>query len=182
MGALLMKKNYLEELQKSMLYIYKNKKNSIFLGQSLNYSGNSIFNTLIDIPRNKKIETPVFEELQMGISIGLAIEGYLPITCYPRFDFLVSASNQLINHLDKIEYLTMRKDIKVIIRTSVGSKKPLDGGPQHTQDHTEVYKKALKNIKVIKLNKTGDIFNTYKKILNDKFSYLVVELGDKYNQ
>ena len=54
------------------------------------------------ISEKKKIELPVFEEVQMGIAIGLAMEGYLPVTCYPRFDFLILAMNQLINHLDKV--------------------------------------------------------------------------------
>ena len=39
----------------------------------------------------------------MGMSIGLALNGYIPITCFPRFDFLILAFNQLVNHLDKIK-------------------------------------------------------------------------------
>ena len=27
------------------------------------------------------------EKRKMGISTGLALEGLIPITCYPRFDF-----------------------------------------------------------------------------------------------
>ena len=54
------------------------------------YSGNAIFNTLKEVD-DKKIELPVFEDVQMGISTGLALQGYIPITCYPRFDFLILA-------------------------------------------------------------------------------------------
>ena len=80
---------------------------------------------------------PVFEETQLGMSIGLALEGYIPISCYPRFDFLIIALNQLVNHADKINLLTNNQfNSKIIIRTLVGSTYPLDGGPQHTQDHT----------------------------------------------
>ena len=35
----------------------------------------------------------------MGISTGLTGNGYIPVSCYPRFDFLILAMNQLINHL-----------------------------------------------------------------------------------
>ena len=80
-----------------MTMLSKNKK-TIFLGQSVMYSGNAIFNTLINVPNKKKIEFPVAEEMQMGASIGLAMNGYIPITCYPRFDFLILACNQMINH------------------------------------------------------------------------------------
>ena len=41
-----------------------------------------------------------------------------------------------------------------------------------------------KEVKIIKLDDTKKIFNTYKKIYNDKnnFSYIVVEDGDKFNK
>ena len=73
---------------------------------------------------------------------------------------------------------------KVIIRTSIGSKKPLDGGPQHTQDHTSALKKMLKNVEVIKLKQTKQIFKAYKKALlrKDNKSTLIVEYGDFYNK
>jgi pyruvate/2-oxoglutarate/acetoin dehydrogenase E1 component len=175
---------YKKELIKSMNFLSKHPK-IIFLGQSVSYPGNSMFNTLVDVPMNKKIELPVFEDVQMGISIGLAMEGFIPVTCYPRFDFLILAFNQIVNHLDKIRLMT-RQEFKprVIIRTAIGAKKPLDGGPQHTQDYTEIFRKTLTEIKVVKLTNKNKIFSTFKKILNDKdsYSYLVVEDGDKFNK
>ena len=112
MGIILMKKlKYKKELIRSMSFLAKNKK-TIFIGQSVNYSGNAIFNTLSHIPKNKKIELPVFEEVQLGLSTGLALNGFIPITCFPRFDFLILAMNQLVNHLDK-----MRNPIKQFFQT-----------------------------------------------------------------
>ena len=55
-----------------MEYLAKDKR-SIFIGQSVKYPGNSIYSTLKTIPKNKKIEVPVFEDVQMGLSTGLAI-------------------------------------------------------------------------------------------------------------
>ena len=60
------------------------KKQTIFIGQSVEYSGNAIYNTLQGIPSHKKLELPVFEEVQMGMSLGLAMDGYIPISIYPR--------------------------------------------------------------------------------------------------
>lgn len=176
--------SYRSELIKSMKYLSKNKK-VIFLGQSVNYSGNAIYNTLKDVSAKKKIELPVFEDTQMGISTGLALNGFVPVTCYPRFDFLILSLNQLVNHLDKIEEMSSGKlNAKVIIRTSIGAKKPLNGGPQHTQDHTNALKKMLKNIEVIKLKNTKQIFKAYKKAIDrkDNKSTLLVEYGDYYNK
>ena len=181
MGFILMK--YKQELVKSMSFLGK-KKDTIFLGQSVAYSGNAIFNTLINVPLKKKIELPVFVDVQMGLSIGMALNGYVVVSCFPRFDFLICAMNQLVNHLDKIRQMS-RNEMrpKVIIRTSIGSKNPLDGGPQHTQDYTREMKLILKEVKVVFLNETKKILPSFKKAYNDKssFSYLFVEHGDFYN-
>ena len=45
---------YKNELIKSMSFLAK-KKNTFFLGQSVSYSGNAIYNTLITVPSKKKI-------------------------------------------------------------------------------------------------------------------------------
>jgi pyruvate/2-oxoglutarate/acetoin dehydrogenase E1 component len=181
MGVVLMK--YKNELIKSMSFLGK-KKDTIFLGQSVLYSGNAIYNTLTEVPLRKKIELPVFEDVQMGMSVGMALNGFVVITCFPRFDFLICAMNQLVNHLDKIRKMS-RGEIrpKVLIRTSIGSKKPLDGGPQHTQNYTDEMKKILSEVKVVFLNKPGIIFSSFKSAYEDKnsHSYLFVEHGDFYN-
>tara|TARA_B110000438_G_scaffold298052_1_gene345502 strand:- start:398 stop:904 length:507 start_codon:yes stop_codon:yes gene_type:complete len=161
------------------------KEDTIFIGQSVKYSGNAIYNTLKSIPDDKKIELPVIEDLQMGISMGLALEGYVPVTCYPRFDFLLLACNQLVNHLDKINYMSKgQMNPRVIIRTSIGAKKPLDGGIQHTQDHTTAFKNLLTDINVVLLNEPEEILTAFQLAYNreDNKSTLIIEWGDYYNE
>jgi pyruvate/2-oxoglutarate/acetoin dehydrogenase E1 component len=176
--------SYKTELVKSMNFLSK-KKDTIFIGQSVTYPGNSMFNTLVNVPLKKKIELPIFEDVQMGISIGLALKGFVPITCYPRFDFLILAMNQIVNHLDKIRVMS-RNEMrpKVIIRTAIGAKFPLDGGVQHTQDFTKIFKDILKEIIVIKLNNPSNIFKEFSKAYNNREnkSYLFIEDGDHYNK
>lgn len=158
-------------------------KNTIFLGQSVKYSGNSIYASLKDVPLKKKIELPVFEEVQMGLSIGLAMQGFIPITCFPRFDFLILAMNQLVNHADKINFLTNNQfRSKIIIRTLVGAKYPLDAGPQHTQDHTESFKKLLVNTKIISIKKKSNVVQQYLLPFRDKKNkvFLFIENTDNY--
>ena len=160
------------------------KKKTVFLGQSVMFSGNAIYNTLIKVPKKKKIEMPVFEDVQMGLSMGMALNGYVPISCFPRFDFLILACNQLLNHLDKIQRMSKNQFLpKVIIRTSIGSKKPLDGGPQHTQDYTTIFKKVLTEVEVIYLDDPNKIYSQFKYMINPKIkkSFLVIENGDFYN-
>ena len=59
---------YVDHLVKSMEFLSKDPR-TVFIGQSVAYSGNSIYNTLKTISNDRKIETPVFEETQMGLSI-----------------------------------------------------------------------------------------------------------------
>lgn len=174
---------YKDEIIKAMLLLAKNKK-TIFLGQSVAYPGSAIYGTCKDIPKSKKIELPLIEDAQMGISIGLSLEGYIPVSIYPRFDFLIVATNQLVNHLDKIEKMSVgRYKPKVIIRTVVGSTKPLYPGEQHCSDYTDAYKCMLKNIEVVKLTKSEDIVPAYKNALErkDEKSTLLIEVADMYS-
>ncbi len=176
-------KKYKDELIRSMKYLSRDKR-TIFLGQSVKFSGNAIFNTLKDVDDKKKIELPVFEDVQMGLSTGLALQGFIPITCYPRFDFLILAMNQLVNHLDKIRHMSFNEfKPRVIIRTSIGSKKPLDGGVQHTQNYTKMFRDVLTEIEVVNLINPNFIFKEYKKALTrkDSKSTLLIENGDFYN-
>ena len=164
-----------------MEFLEKNNK-TIFIGQAVNYPGTAMFNTLKDINNKKKIEFPVAEEFQMGFTIGMAMSNYIPITIYPRWNFLLLSINQLINHLDKFNYMYDKK-IKVIIRTSIGSKHPLNPQHQHLGDFSSSIKLMSKNLDLIKLREPKDILNSYKKALyrKDGKSTILVEYGDYYN-
>ena len=39
-------------------------------------------NTLKDVPRDRLIELPVFEEMQMGMTTGLALTGLVPVSIF----------------------------------------------------------------------------------------------------
>jgi pyruvate/2-oxoglutarate/acetoin dehydrogenase E1 component len=175
---------YFEELKKSMRYLAKNKK-TIFIGQAVEYPGTAMTNTLKNINRKKLYEFPVAEEMQMGVSIGLSLNGFLPITLYPRWNFLILAMNQLVNHLDKIEDLSNGEyKPKVIIRTSVGSSRPLNPQKQHVGNFSSAFRKILKNIDVVELKEPKQIFPAYKNALSptNSKSTLIVEFGDFYNE
>ena len=57
-------------------------------------------NTLSDVIK-KLFELPVAEEMQMGLSLGLALEGHIPISIFPRWNFFYG--NESVNHIDKLE-------------------------------------------------------------------------------
>ena len=175
---------YFDELKRSMNYLAMNA-NTVFIGQAVEVAGTAMSNTLKDISSNKLIELPVAEEMQMGITTGLALNGKIPISIFPRWNFLLLAINQLVNHLDKVNVMSKNGfKVKAIIRTGIGSQRPLHPQYQHIGDFTEAIKKMCTSIEVIKLNEPEDIFPSYEKALNrnDGKSTLLVEYGDYYNE
>jgi pyruvate/2-oxoglutarate/acetoin dehydrogenase E1 component len=173
---------YKDELIRAMSWLGE-KEDTVFLGQACKVSGHSISSTLTHVPQDKRIELPVFEETQLGISTGMALEGFVTITMYPRFDFFVLAMNQLINHLDKMNDMS-KGDMRprVIIRVAVGAKNPIDAGPQHTQNHTEALRKMLTDVHVVELLEPDQIFPAFKEAYEreDSKATLIVEHGEFY--
>jgi len=179
MGDIL-KMTYKDEVTKAMEMLAKDNK-TLFLGQSVAYPGSAVFDTLKNVPESQKLELPLIEDVQMGMSIGLSLEGYIPVSIYPRMDFLIVAINQLVNHLDKIKEMSNGEfSPKVIIRTTVGSTTPLYPGLQHCSDYTDALKLMLKEVEVVKLTSSKDIIPAYKKALESDKSTLLIEVSDLY--
>jgi len=175
---------YFDELERTMQWLGQ-QPDTMFLGQAVEYKGTAMANTLVNVPREKLLEMPVDEEMQMGITNGLAIGGTVPISIYPRWNFLLLAANQLVNHLDRMPEFTHGEYIpKVIIRTGIGSERPLHPQAQHVGDFTDGFRKILKNIEIIRLEEPGDIFPAYQKAYTraDGKSTLIVEYGDYYGE
>ena len=175
---------YFDELSRAMTYLGE-QENTIFLGQAVEYAGTAMTNTLKQVPRAKLLEMPVNEEMQMGITNGLAIAGSVPISIYPRWNFLILGANQLVNHLDKYSIYTHGEYApKAIIRVGIGSERPLNPQIQHAGDFTEGFKSLLSTVEVIRLDEPEDVFPAYHKAYNrtDGKSTILVEWGDYYGE
>ena len=175
---------YYDELVKAMDILASDPR-TVFMGQAVAVKGTAMTTTLVNVPAEKKLELPVAEEMQMGLSTGMALVGYIPVTFYPRWNFLLLAVNQLVNHLDKVKHMTRDGwQPNVIIRTSIGSERPLNPQCQHLGDFTEAFRSMLTNIEVIRLEEPEDIVPSYTKALNrtDGKCTILVEYGDYYNE
>jgi len=175
---------YFDELKRSMDWLSE-KENTMFIGQAVEVAGTAITNTLSGVDRSKLLEMPVAEEFQMGYSIGMALDGTIPISIYPRWNFLLLATNQIVNHLDKICLMSDGQYTpKVIIRTSIGSERPLHPQHQHVGDFTDAFRSMLANVNVVRLDEPEQIFDEYCKAYerSDNKSTILVEYGDYYNE
>lgn len=174
---------YFEEMKRSMTWLGQ-QPDTFFLGQAVQYAGTAMTNTLKDVPTDKLWEMPVCEDMQMGMSVGMALDGTtIPISIFPRWNFLLLATNQIVNHLDKIAKMSSFCP-KVIIRTAIGSERPLHPQHQHVGDYTEAFRLLAPNIEVIRLDEPQDIFSAYEKAYHrkDGKSTILVEWGDYYNE
>ena len=175
---------YFKELKRAMEWL-AGHEDTVFLGQAVAVPGTGMFNTLSDVSLERKIELPVAEEMQMGMAIGLAMTGSVPVSIYPRWNFVLLAMNQLVNHLDRMPHISNGSySPKVIIRTGVGSQRPLHPQHQHIGDFTEAFRLMLDNIEVISVEESEDILPAYRKAYQrtDGRSTLIVEYGDYYNE
>lgn len=174
--------NYAAELGRSMQWL-GTKPDTYFIGQAVAYPGTAMTATLAAVARDKLLELPVFEDVQMGISTGLALAGLVPVSIYPRWNFLLLATCQLVLHLDKLSiYSNGGYRPKVIIRTAVASRTPLDPQAQHYGDFSDAYRKMLRTVEIIECEDAEMIFPAYRKAYErtDGRSTIVVERTDRY--
>ncbi len=56
---------------------------TVFIGQAVEVAGTAMSNTLVNIPLEKRLELPVAEEMQMGMTLGIGLKGLIPVSIYP---------------------------------------------------------------------------------------------------
>jgi pyruvate/2-oxoglutarate/acetoin dehydrogenase E1 component len=175
---------YFDEMSRAMEMLAADPR-VLFLGQAVACPGTAMTNTLKKVAPGKLLELPVTEELQMGMSTGLALAGHVPVSIFPRWNFLLLAVNQVVSHLDKLPIMSNGGyRPKVIIRTGIGSERPLHPQHQHVGDFTDAFRLMCTNIEIIRLEEPADIVPAYTKALTreDGKSTILVEYGDYYGE
>jgi pyruvate/2-oxoglutarate/acetoin dehydrogenase E1 component len=175
---------YFDELKRAMEYLAEDPR-TVFMGQAVAVPGTAMSNTLRDIPRQRLLELPVAEEMQMGMTTGMALAGQIPVSIFPRWNFLLCGLSQLVNHLDKVQVMSSGGfRTKAIVRTGIGAERPLHPQHQHVGDYTEAIRSMCSTIEVIRLDEPEDIFPAYQRALlrDDGRSTLLVEYGDYYGE
>lgn len=187
MGAVLMRAalslvqpSYFNELSAAMHFVAQ-YPHAIFMGQGVGCAGTTMSDTFQYVPANQRLEMPVAEDMQMGMAIGMSLAGKIPVCVFPRWNFLLCAANQLINHLDRLAlYSDGGYQPKVLIRTAVPSSYPFNPGPQHDDDFTAPFRQMLRTVDVVTLRMPSQIVPAYRTAMESNRSTLLVEYTDQY--
>lgn len=166
--------------QKIIQSIERLAKDPMFIAVGYNTKfGNRALGTLENVPDEKIIETPVAENLMTGIAIGLSLQGYKPLLYFERFDFILNALDQIVNHLDKISRLSNGEfNPKVIIRVIIGNKKkPFFSGETHTQDFTQAMREMI-TFPIFKPLSPNEVIYAYGYAEVSDESVMIIETKD----
>lgn len=173
---------YFDELKRTMEWVAQQPK-TIFVGQTVAGPGTFMYQTLRDCPKDRCLEMPINESFQMQFTIGLGLAGYIPISVYPRQNFLLLATGDMANMLDKIAAISSQQWLpKVLIRVAVGPDHPVHPGHQHVGNYAEAFRKMFDWIDVVELEEPQDIFPAYEHALEreDQRSTMLIEHGNYY--
>jgi hypothetical protein len=146
---------------------------AIFIGYSL-VPGDAM-GTLANVPMNQKVETPIAENLMVGIAIGMSLEGFLPVVYFERHDFMLVAMDAIVNHLDKIRRISHGEfKPKVILKTVVDDGGLFYSGPTHSQDFTVGFSHFLQ-FEVLDAHSPNELIQMYDFASKSEHPVMIVE-------
>jgi pyruvate/2-oxoglutarate/acetoin dehydrogenase E1 component len=152
-----------------------------FIGQGVGIAGTTLTDSFKNVPKEKLLEFPVAEDLQMGACIGMALDGILPICIFPRWNFMLCAANQIVNHLDRLPiYSDGGYNPRVIIRVASPRVPGFDPGPQHDDDLGDAFRLMLRTVKVVRLGAAEEIMPEYQRAAEAPHSTILVEYTALY--
>ena len=132
-----------------------------FIGYGVKIGGRAL-GTLKNVPDAQLIETPVAENLMVGLATGLSLAGLRPVVFIERMDFILNALDAIVNHLGAAQRIS-RGQFRpaAILRVVIGNRhKPLYTGPTHVQDFTEAVR-LMVDFPVVRLTEAGQIAPAY---------------------
>lgn len=101
-------RSYGEAIRDGFQYLLANYKEVFTIGQGLWspwYVGSSMTNLEKEFGRERVIDTPVSEHATTGAAVGASLCGYKPIVIHPRVDFMILATDQIVNQAAKWSHM-----------------------------------------------------------------------------
>ena len=166
-------------VKENLTDIYSKLIDAKFIGYNT-AKGSRMYGTLSKVSEGNCIETPVAENLMVGIAVGMALQRkFLPVVCFERHEFALYAMGQLGVMADKLPYVGGKQfTLPMIVRCIKGGTKPLYPGLQHCGDYAD----AISDVMNHSICLDGGVNLTYDGIahaLNFSASGIVVILEDR---
>ena len=173
---------YFDSLKETMKWLGE-QDNTVFIGQTVGCPGTFMYPTLADVPTTKRLEFPVNESFQMQYSLGVALGHLKPcvVTVFPRQNFLLLATGDMVNMVDKVRDISGGQlNPHLIIRVAIGPDRPVHPGHQHIGDFGKAFELMFKNIKTVYVDTPDKVFSYYKFAHQNPGQYLMIEDGNLY--
>lgn len=132
-----------------------------FIGYGVKIGARAL-GTLKNVPEDRLVETPVAENLMVGLATGMSLAGLRPLVFIERMDFILNALDAIVNHLGAAKKISRGQfQPAAILRVVVGNRhKPLYTGLTHVQDFTEAVRQMV-DFPVVRLTDTEQIASAY---------------------
>ena len=154
---------------------------TIFIGYNLGGKFGNAMGTLSGVDDDKKIETPVTENLMGSMALGMSLEGFKAVVYYERQDFMLVAADVIGNHINQLERISHGEfRPNIILRTVVADGGPFYSGPTHSQDLTDIFKKLL-DFPILEPSTPEEVIRDYKKAENFTGPVMIVERKSCYD-
>jgi pyruvate dehydrogenase E1 component beta subunit len=122
-------------IQTAFEYILENYDDAFIIGQGL-WSPWYVGNTMVDLDKKfgkeRIIDCPVSENSVTGTALGAALNGMKAIVVHPRMDFMVLASDQVVNQAAKWQSM-LGGGIKIPLTIRAIINRGGEQGAQHSQ-------------------------------------------------
>jgi len=119
------------------------------------------------------LDTPIAEEVIMGLGVGAALAGLRPIVEFMTINFIMAAIDMIVNHAAKIRYMSGGQlAVPVVMRTPGGG--GLQMAAQHSQS-LESWFAHVPGLKVVAPSCAADAKGMIKSAIRDGNPVMVIE-------
>ncbi|TDH23315.1 pyruvate dehydrogenase [Segetibacter sp. 3557_3] len=148
----------------------------IFIGEDILSPYGGAFKVAKDlsfIKPGQVFSTPISEAAIMGISNGLALNGFKPFAEIMFGDFMTLAFDQIVNHASKFHHMFNKKvNCPVVVRTAMGGHRGY--GPTHSQT-LDKFLIGIDNVKTVAINTLFDPTVIYESIYKEQHPVILIE-------
>lgn len=155
----------------------------VFIGEDILSPYGGAFKVAKDlsiIAPGRVFSTPISEAALVGISNGLALNGFRPFAEIMFGDFITLAFDQIVNHASKFHHMFNKKvTCPVVIRTPMGGRRGY--GPTHSQT-LDKFLLGINNVKTVAINTFFDPAIIYDAVLKENHPVIVIENKTDYGK